>query len=356
MKKAKWAAAAGITILLMTGLIIYSNDVTEAVILSTKRCICVIVPSLFAFMSVSGFIVRTGLTGIISKPFDLTVGKILKMPAGAAAQFIISNTAGYPVGASMLSEAVRTGQTDKRSAEAMLIYCYAGGPAYLINAVGYGIFGNKAAGLSVFLSTVTANLLLAAIINRIYRPKLFTSVTKCGISSESLISSITDAGEKLFAMCFMIIWFSAVTTVVKGSGLPARASELLGLNRSEAVLIGSLFEITSSSALDRNAIGYLPQLAAVCCFGGVCVILQLHTVIKNSFGIKLFLKWMPVRMILVFCINKLYNWIFMDNSIPAFAEKGKIIVELNNLLPSLCLIMMIFILVLQKRLDFLKRV
>ena len=356
MKKIREVLLASLLLLSMTGLIVYSKYVSEAVLRSVKRCVGVIVPSLFAFMALSGFMIRSGVITYISKPFDLTVGKLLKLPAGTSGLLLISNIAGYPVGASMLADAVRKGKIDRRCAEIMSVFCYAGGPAYLINAVGTGIFGSKKAGLSVFLSILTANLLLAAVMCRIYKPTAEIRTDGRKVSSEDLICSVTDAGEKIFDMCFMIIWFSAILAAAEGTGLPARIGNTLGLTPSEGIMIRSMFEITSSSALDKNAYGLLPWLAVLCSFGGVCVILQLKTVIKGSFGSKLFWKWMPIRGVLVYSLNRIYNWIFLDDNMPAFARDKEIIVELDNLLPSLCLIMMIFILVLQKRLDFLKRV
>lgn len=356
LKKIRDVIFTILIILTMAGLIVYSDKAAEAAVSSVKRCITVIVPSLFAFMALSGFMIRSGTAGFISKPFDLTIGRLLRMPKGTSAIFIISNIAGYPVGASMLSEAVRAGRTDRRSAEAMAVYCYAGGPAYLINAVGLGIFSSKGAGLSVFLSVLTANVILAAIVNRLYKPRMAEQISGIKISADDLVSSVTDAGEKIFDMCFMIVWFSVMLAVAEGTGIPRQISNALGLSKSEGILVRSLVEITSSSSLNRNAIGYLPVLAALCSFGGLCVIMQVYTVIKNSLSLKLFLKWMPLRTVLVFTLSRLYNWLFLDNNIPAFSGNDELIVELDNLLPSLCLIMMIFILVLQKRLDFLRRV
>ena len=356
MKKIKGAAAVFIVLIFMTGLIAYSESIADAVSDSIKRCIQVIVPSLFAFMALSGFAIRTGIIDQISKPLDMTIGKLLGMPKGTAALFLVSNTAGYPVGCSMLADGVNSGKLSRRTAEIMSVYCYAGGPAFLVNAIGCGIFRAKACGLSVFFSVLTANLLIAAIVNRIYKPEISAAPVCKKVSSDDLLISVTDAGEKVINMCLIIIWFSAMLSVAENTGLPGLIADSVKLSRSDGIMLRSLLEITNAASLDHNAVGELPTLAAVCSFGGLCVILQVKAIIRKCFGMKLFWTWMPVRMVTVYWLNKLYNWIFMDNSIPAFVSNDNIIVELDNFLPSICLIMMIFILVFQKRLDFLKRV
>ena len=356
MKKLGKGAAAAAVILFAAGMIVYSKEVSAAVTESIRRCLTIIVPSLFAFMALSRLMISSGILKLLSVPFDMTIGRLLGMPKGVSALFIISNTAGYPVGASMLAEAVRSGRTERRSAEAALIYCYAGGPGYLINAIGVGIFGNKAAGCSLFLSVLTANAVLAAIVNRVYKPKIDLSSPDKTDISQCLTSSVTGAGESVIGICMMIVFFSAVLAVVEAAGAIRAIYGALGLDKNQCILLRSMLEITASADLGTGAVGCLPFLAAISSFGGLCVVLQLKTVTGGSIGLKRFLLWMPARICMVFGFDKLYNWLFVENCLPAFTKSNELIVELDNFLPSICLIMMIFLLVLQKRLDFLKRV
>lgn len=356
MQIIKKAAAAIIAAAAMTGLIVYSGEVSQAVEESIERCIKIIVPSLFAFMAVSRLLISSGAAEQLSRPLDLTLGKLLKMPRGGTAVFVLSNIAGYPVGASMLTQLRQQGRIGRRSAEAMSIYCYAAGPAYLINAAGLGIYGSRTAGLSLFLSVFTANIILAAAINRIYKPELTPAPANGSGLGGQLVSSVTSAGEAMFDMCLMIVFFSALLAAAEASGAFTAIDRAFGLSRSSSVLLRSVFEITASSQLSPSSIGALPALAAACSFGGLCVIFQLRSVIGNSYSLKLFFIWLPIRAALVFLLCKMYDWILLDNYLPTFTQSEQLIVELDNFLPSLCLIMMIFILVFQKRLDFLKRV
>lgn len=343
---------------LILGCIIYSKAVYNAVNTALERCVLIIIPSLFAFMAISRMMIRTGAADFIFKMFDKIFQILLGLPKGCAAVFIISNIAGYPVGCSMLKEKIDLGLTDKRSAEAMSIYCYGAGPAFLINAVGAGIFGSTRIGLIIFLSVISANAVLAAIINRIYDLHIEPDRIRSSGSdfSEALVSSVTSAGEDIIKMCSVIVFLSAVIAVNDSYGITNCVSDIFGLSDNSLLIFKSLFEITNINGISRNAYHTLPYLGAVCGFGGLSVIMQIKSVIGKSFNLKLFFKWMPVKMILCFLFTKLYIMLIFDNYIPAFARSYDIIVRIDNLIPSICLIMMIFILLFQKGLDFLKRV
>ncbi|MBR6873489.1 MAG: hypothetical protein IKN17_08310 [Ruminococcus sp.] len=352
MNKLKNFAAAAVILLLMTGLICYSAEVGGAVFAAIDRCCRIIIPSLFAFMAFSRLLIGTGLAGLISRPFNRLFRIVPGIPEGGAALFIISNTAGYPVGAAALSDMVQRGQVSKRTAEIMSIYCCAGGPAFMINAIGVSVFGSFGVGLCVFLAVLSANTVLAAVVNRLYRPDKITPVKTENSISEELIGSVTGAGEAVLKMCAVIVFFSAVMAAAEAAGLFSMLSELPELSEGGKALLRSVFEITNAAQIPQNSYKSIPLLAAICSFGGISVLMQIKCAAGNSISLNKLYKWLPVKGALTFGFTKLYLPLLSDDSIPTFSRSPEIIGNLDNLLPSLCLIMMIFILILQKRLDF----
>lgn len=349
------AAAASF---LLFGFIIYSKAVSSAVCASLKRCAEVIIPSLFAFMAMSKLLIRTGIADSLFKPFDKALHLLLRLPEGAGSVFIISNIAGYPVGSSMLKEKVLLGYTDKQSAEVMNLYCYGAGPAFLINAVGCSIFGISRIGVCIYLSVISANIVLAAVTNRIYRPQMKSNIsnTEKRPFSEELVLSVTASGEDIFKMCSVIVFFSVIIAAADSLGLIGSITKLLCLSDNGQDVFKSIIEITNLNSINKNAYGLLPYVCAVCGFGGICVITQIKAVVGNTLSFKLFFLWLPIRTVLDYSFMKLYIMLFFGNSIPVFAKSDDIIVRIDNFIPSICLIMMIFILLFQKGLDFLKRV
>ena len=357
MKRFKSVSAACFLTLLAAGTLIYSRQASEAVTDSIERCIGTVIPSLFAFMVISKLIIGSGAAELISKPFDRLFSLLLCLPKGTASLFLISNSAGYPVGVSMLGDMIHSGETDKRSAEAMSIYCYSAGPAFIINAVGIGVYNNRRIGYVILLSVLTTNLILAAVVNRLYRPSVIASNQRQNsVLSSLLVNSVTDAGEALLMMCLIIVFFSVITALLEAVGVLAAVKQLFSLGDTGLTILRSSLEVTRLTDLSPNAVGSISAAAAVIGSGGACVLMQIKALIAGKFQLKLFLKWLPVRIILNYLLAELYAWLILDNSLPAFSGEKHIIVEIDNFVPSLCLIMMIFLLVFKKRVDFFKRV
>lgn len=333
----------------------YSSAVAEAVVKAVKRCVFIIIPSLFAFMTVSRIMIRTGALDFLLRPVDKVLNRLFGIPAGFLTLFILSNIGGYPVGASIISELIKDKRVDDRSAQAMLVCCFAGGPAYIINAVGLAVYHSKTVGTVLFLSVLSANAVLSIILLICLRPIIKPTVTEGQSVGSTLTECVCESGEGLFSMCKVIVFFSAVIAVLEGFGVFDFICRVFSLSKPGKVILLSILEITSLSEMPAAALGYLPYASCVLGFGGVCVILQLRTFIDSKF-FKLFLAAVPLRALLDFAFSKLYIWLFLGDSVPTYVQNNDLIVDFNNLLPSICLIMMIFITVLQKRLDFFREV
>ena len=335
-------------------LIAFSADAAEASRAAVMRCINVIIPSLFAFMAVAEIMGRCSMHRILSKPFDRIARLLFGMPKGIFPVFLLSNIAGYPVGLNMLAASVKNGTTDRRSAELMAVYCYAGGPSYAVAVVGEAVYSSKTVGIIIFLSSLLTNLVLATIINRVGRIQTAETGRTAPLSGELFVSSVTAAGENLLKMCGIIVFFSGMTAALRVDELIESTAERGAITHSTGVLLRSLLEISNITDLHPSAIGAVPFAAAALGFGGVCVQLQLMTVLKGAFSLRLFYLTMPLRALLNYCISRLLCSAFLPDILPAYAADNKIIVEIDNFIPSICLIMMIFILVFKKRLAFFR--
>lgn len=335
-------------------LIVFSADAAEASRAAVMRCINVIIPSLFAFMAVAEIICRCSIHRVLSKSFDKLAHLLFGMPKGMFPVFVLSNIAGYPVGLNMLAASVKNGYTDRRSAELMAVYCYAGGPSYAVAVVGEAVYGSKAIGLIIFFSSLLTNLVLATIINRVGRIRTEVTGGACPLSGEIFVGSVTSAGENLLKMCGIIVFFSGLTAALRVDKLIESIAERGFITHSTAVLLLSSLEISNITDLHPTAFGAVPFAAVVLGFGGLCVQLQLLTVLKGAFSLKFFYLTMPIRFLLNYGISWLLCRAFLPDVLPAYAADNKIIVEIDNFIPSICLIMMIFILVFKKRLAFFR--
>ena len=342
-----YTAAAAMTFLCLAAAV-FPKEVSDAVAAAAYRCINVIIPSLFAFMAFSGIILNSRIYTYISKPFYPISQYLLKMPNSLFFVFLMGNAAGYPVGISLLSDLVRQGRIEKKTACAMSCYCYAGGPAFLTSAVGLTLFGSARTGMIIFLSILTSNLVIAAVINRIVPIRERSAVSGVRLSGEILTDSVENAGRSLFRMCCMILFFAALLAILSASGVYGILTAAAGV-KIKAVC-RAMLEITEITAFPSPLAADIPLIAAVCGFGGLCVILQVFSVCRGTFSLKPFLLTRPLCFGVQYAAAKVFARLFREDHLQAFSINRRATVNFNNFIPSLCLIIMIFIIVFRKKL------
>ena len=88
---------------------IFSKECADGAFSGIEMCINVLIPSLFPFMAVSSFTVKSGISDFLGKPF----GKIMKSVFGLSPCFapilLLSVTGGYPIGAKSCNELYKNG-------------------------------------------------------------------------------------------------------------------------------------------------------------------------------------------------------------------------------------------------------
>lgn len=322
-------------------LIIYSEQVGRAVKGSVERCLNVVIPALFVFMALSGIIIKSGIYSLLSKPFVLLSKRVLKMPQELFSIFLISNIAGYPIGARLLSELIDEGRINRSSAQFMLCCCFGAGPSFLSSVIGLSLYGSVRIGLIVFLSCFLSNLIIAFVVCRLFRPEVSKDRVKISFKPEYLTDCVISAGRSLFLVCAMIIFFSAFTCVLRQTGF----FELFGSKRD---IIASLFEITDITILKRPPLYLLPYICAICSFGGICVLLQVYAMVGQRFSFLPFLLSRPVAAVLS-GLNCL--WVskqLLPKALEAASYDQAVFVKVYNFIPSICLILMIFMLEIKK--------
>lgn len=346
-----------ILLLIFCALLILFTDIgTAAAKEAVGRCLNIIIPSLFVFMAVSSIIVKSGAYRILSIPFYPLAKYVFKIPYELFSVMFISNIAGFSVGASMLTQLVRDKKITAKTASVMQCYCYGGGPSFSLGVIGMVIFNDKLTGLIIFLSSVLANLTIALILNRVYNIKALSEKEKAGFSASDFIECIESSGRSMLMICALIITFAVALEILT---IPlSSVLEHMGVYLSEdaAVLIRSVMEISSVSALKNGSLVYLPIISAIFCYGGICILVQVICTVRNSYSLSLFfITRLPCAM-LAFLYSKGLVYLFADKIKECMAYEQNVVVNLNNFLPSFCLILMIFSLTFSKGVAFFKKI
>ena len=205
--------------------LVKNESACAGAVYSMKLCAAAVIPSLFPFMVLSMYAVRSGIAESAGRIFDVPCRKIFRLPGEAAFIILMSLTGGFPVGAKMISSAVESGILTEKQGRRMMLFCVNAGPAFIINIVGQSILDSKKAGVILLLSTVIS-VLAVGFFTRFSDseekniPPLKSEKNKTGALTESVESS----AKSMLLICGWIIVFGAVSRIISDAPLPEKLS------------------------------------------------------------------------------------------------------------------------------------
>lgn len=232
-------------------LILKSPEIcTDSAISGLVVCGRVIIPSLFPFTFCVLFILKSGILQQLKIPEALSV-------------FLLSLIGGYPLGAKMISQ---SGIEEKNRA-VMLNFCVNAGPAFIILAVGNGIFNSQKIGIILFASHILPSLVMALI----FRKSLITThppqpQSRLGLI-DNFVSCAAESSATLINISGFVILFSVLSAYVGSISKQLPALKLLGM----------LLEVTNGISQTRN----IYMISALLGFGGICIWCQVFSLSKN---------------------------------------------------------------------------
>ena len=261
MLSSAFCSAIAVTFVLL--MLIYPSAATSGATKGLILCAQIIIPSLFPVCAIVLFIFSCGLQELISK---IGGGKFRNF-TDLFLIFLASFTGGYPVGAIMISEAYNEKRLNKKDAEKLLFSCVNAGPAFIILAVGGGIFNSPKIGRLLFISSAISSIIIfiATFPFNKKAADMPQPTEKINIY-DSFVNSVYKATTSVLSICGYVVLYSAAAGVLMS--LPDR----FGIIKT----VLPFLEVTNGVVLiNKN-----PIIAAFLIgFGGICVHFQ---VLSNS--------------------------------------------------------------------------
>ncbi len=236
-------------ILLITNSTLCKGAVINALFL----CGNVIIPSLFPFCFCVLCILNSGIFNRFhsSSPYIMGIA-------------LLSFIGGYPIGASLLNECVKSGILTPSNGRKMLGFCVNAGPAFVISAVGEAMLKSRDLGSLLFaahlLSSVTI-MLLSGKIEISPHPQISTT----SFTDNFTLSAVKSA-QSVMNICTFILLFAPITAFLNTCCKP----------------LAFLSEVTLGVSRAKNI--YL--ISFLLGFGGLCIWCQILAVAK-ALNIKL---------------------------------------------------------------------
>lgn len=350
-KKALFCAKFAAVLLSAWYCLTETETIKAAISESLSRCLNTIVPSLYAMLIISGFLVKSGIIGAVPL-FIRRMGKALfGMNGSIYPIFLFSMFAGYPVGAKMLRSEYQAGSISKRRAELLTGICYGAGPAFIFGCISGQLYSSPTAGRIILISTAVSNIMLALAVSFFIRDSGTESThhRTINISGNTLTECILGGGRSMADICFMVMAFSVITFALKDFGVISAAGAFLSrftgidINSSEQ-LISSFLDVTSVNGLPHGDYTLLPWICALTSFGGVCVIFQIAAVTSGCFSLKLLIMLRLAAAVLSFFICRVIMPFMLRNEVLAVSTFNVKTYQSESPVPSIMLIIMTFML------------
>lgn len=250
----------------------------------------IVLPSLFAFFIFTKLLMQNNKTSsvfnFLNKPFK----KIYSCNYGGYI-FIMSVLAGYPVGASLISEFYSQNKLDLRQAKILCSFTSTSGPMFILGSVASSMVFNYKIGIVILISHLLASLLnglfYKVVVNRKYKnnktDKIIDFISNNEIKKQSfndiMLNTITSClmvGGSI-ALCFTLVeilfgLINPLTHLFSNSGF------LIGFGQVLKGIISGIVEITNG-CLQISSCGLNPLLCStIICglisFGGLSIHLQ----------------------------------------------------------------------------------
>lgn len=334
---------------LCAAILVLDGDVVAVGALSgVQLCLQTVIPSLFCFMVLTGFLINSGLYRLISLPLGPLTKGLFCLPPSMGSVVLLSLIGGYPMGAKSIAGLLEQGRLDRATAQRMLPFCCCAGPSFIITTVGSGMFGSAQAGILLYLVQLFVSILLGAVLGMRERgqqrrmlcdPLPAQRASDFMPMSQAFVLSVSQAVSALGQMCGFVILFKALSDIL---------SSTLEGGVLSCLLLGSL-EVTNGCLLASGQPLGLCLASCFLSFGGLSVAAQIAGILRGT-GLRL-RPFLLLRMAHAICSGGIVLLLLrlFPQAVGVFSSVARPvpIANANTPLLTVCLVMMSALLLIQ---------
>ena len=258
----------------------YAPECTEGIRKGILFCIEVLVPSLFLYMALAAYLIRSGLLRIAARPLRKLSRFLFRLPEEGLLVILLGLAGGYPVGAQCAAMMAEQGEMNRADAAKTAMIAVCAGPGFLLNYVGIALLNNRRAGYLLLFSQIVGLLLTGVIVGRVIPSGCPEERRRKDISlrgknaAGGLIEAVADASRATLRMCGTVIVCAALTEVAAAVSPDQTLTDILS----------AFIEITTGC---RMMCGVYPLylVAFFIGFGGISVHLQIYAAL-GEFAVR----------------------------------------------------------------------
>ncbi len=261
LKKAVNISGIVLTILFAFLIILKSNVCIKSALSGLLICGNIIIPTIYPFTFCVLFIKNSGVFKIL-KPFNSIILKLFGLNFYEFAIFLMSLIGGYPIGAKLLSD------SKIKKTPIMINYCINAGPAFIILAVGKGVFKSINIGWILFFSHIFSSVVIAFFHRFKLKSELTPTPEKPINAVDNFVISASAAAETVIKICSIVIIFSVIGGYI----------ELFSKQFNQLYYLGLLCEVTNAVFKCNNVI----TVSFLLGFSGFGIWAQVFGILKSD--------------------------------------------------------------------------
>ena len=241
----------------------------------------VILPSVFPYLVISGYITKSDILLPLEKIFGRFFGFLFGISPGGISCIICSLFCGYPSGAMSASMLYEKGEIEKNEAQRLICFTNNAGPLFLVSAVGACLLGSAKDGFAIYIIQIISAFIYA-IFTRDKNKAITSPFKKSKKKAFDFCTCIKDSVTAIVNICgFMVVAYVMAACVIAG------IDEIFGdvaFTGYIKIIVKSVFEISAGVkeiCLADFGDGRFGFICAAVSWSGVCVILQIKSVSKD---------------------------------------------------------------------------
>lgn len=293
-----------------------------------------IIPSLAPLLIIFLLIMKTGAKDLLARAFGFISVHVFNLPQITFPAIFFGLIGGYPMGALLTNELLKSGDIDEKQARRLLRFNFCGGCGFIITAVGTTVLNNTKAGAVLFLSNVISSVIIgfALSFTEKRRNAPYYSYTEYRKLGDVLSESVSDAVKSLLNMTAFIVLFCAFNVVIDFPDF-----------------LAPVIEITSGICTNSRFV--IPITSAYLAFGGFCIHFQLLFVVAQAkMKYADFLLFRLISAVISYGVSKILL-IFIPIEEAVFSNASIKVAEFSSVNTVLSVLMMIgcFVIVMDIR-------
>lgn len=244
----------------------------------------VVFPTLFPFMLVSGLMLSGGGLAVISRIFGRLFSTLFATSPNGSFAVIAGFLCGYPMGAKVSADLVRSGRISRDEGAYLLSFCNNTSPIFIMNFIVWKTFDREELMIPTLLILISVPAFLSLLFRRFYLNgrKKFPDLSEGKrdnaklLNFEMLDSCLADSFESIVKVGLYIIFFSILIALPGklSAGHPLLAGILPTLEMTNGILM-------IHKAAPDLTVSY-PLILGLTSFGGFCSAAQTKCMLKAA--------------------------------------------------------------------------